>query len=343
MPPPPTRRSLLRAVLLGGAAVVLTGCEPDPVNRRQPAPTTRVVPDDPATWPVDSELLLSVRERLHRTVGTARSVEEPSTALREAISGWETQLERLEDLISSGDVPLPPLAPHDRAAATSAPGASPTTAAGDDGSATTGAGDAAEGTAAPEGPDQRDLARTLRAELPDLVTEISSASTTNLAMLVSIAGHQAASAIRLGAGIGWDPLVGPKGAAAVPLLAVTRPAIFGLEVVAARSRGEERTGYEKVLDEVRALTRQLTSLAGSAAPVAPLGYDLPEPLDEEDERQALARELVRDIAPAALSAASRARGRSAELTDLVRIVAESVAWGRAFDAPPEPFPGMTLP
>lgn len=315
MPPPPTRRSLLRALLLGGAAVVLTGCEPDPVNRRQPAPTTRVVPDDPATWPVDSELLLSVRERLHRTVGTARSVEEPSTALREAISGWETQLERLEDLISSGD----------------------------DGSATTGAGDAAEGTAAPEGPDQRDLARTLRAELPDLVTEISSASTTNLAMLVSIAGHQAASAIRLGAGIGWDPLVGPKGAAAVPLLAVTRPAIFGLEVVAARSRGEERTGYEKVLDEVRALTRQLTSLAGSAAPVAPLGYDLPEPLDEEDERQALARELVRDIAPAALSAASRARGRSAELTDLVRIVAESVAWGRAFDAPPEPFPGMTLP
>jgi hypothetical protein len=176
-----------------------------------------------------------------------------------------------------------------------------------------------------------------------VVRAAATSTPTNLAMLVSLAAQHADSAARLGAPVGWDPLVGPAGAAAVPVLAVTRPAVFGFEVLAARSLDDERARYERILDEVRSLTRQLTTLAGSAAPVAPLGYDLPEPLDTPGQRRALGRALVADIAPAGLHAAERLRGNADELAGAVRIVAESSLWGRELGSTPEPFPGMTLP
>ena len=46
----------------------------------------------------------------------------------------------------------------------------------------------------------------------------------------------------------------------MPLLAALRPAVFGLEVLAARSRGEERADYESVLEEVAARLDELRAV-----------------------------------------------------------------------------------
>ena len=333
MPSSPSRRSVLRLLAAGAAGGLLVGCSEDELPRRGPTPTQQVLPDDPATWPVDSELLLAVREELHATLAAALAVPQPRRRLTEAVGQWRAQLDRLEELVSAGGVPLPDLP------------ALPTDDTGDD---ETEADDAAETT----GPGaskaeveraHRDLAKEVRASLPGLVERCAGASALNLPMLLSLATHRADTARLLGAPVDWQPLTGPEGAAAVPLLSVTRPAIFGLEVVAARSSGEERATYETVLGGLRSITRQLTTLAGPAAPVAPMGYDLPEPLDDEKARKTLARELVMDIPPTALSSADRVLGQAEPLLSIVRVAAESIQWGRVLDARPETFPGMTLP
>ena len=175
--------------------------------------------------------------------------------------------------------------------------------------------------------------------------ELSTATPANLLLLISLAAQHVASADRLGAPVRWDALSGPSGAAAVPVLAATRPAIFGLEVVAARSApgSEERADYEAVLQPLRGLTRQVSTLAGQAAPVAPLGYDLPEPLETSGQRRDLARALVGDIAPAALDAAQRVPGDLAQLTGVVRILSDAAVWTDRLGGDAVPFPGMTLP
>ncbi|MFX0537672.1 hypothetical protein ACQBAT_09865 [Ornithinimicrobium sp. Y1847] len=319
---PTTRRALLRALAAGGAVAVLAGC--DETERRPPAPTSTVVRDDPETWPADSDLLLAARERVHEALIELGHVQGGRNRVARIQPLWTVQRERLEQVLSLGGVPLPTLA------------GSPTDRQGRDEAAATTAPAARE-------IDQIDLGRLLRAALPETIADLAEATPTNLPMLTSLAAQHADAATQFGASPSWEPLVGPEGAAAVPLLAVTRPAIFGLEVVAARSREDERAEYELVLDQIRSLTRQLTTLAGDTAPVPPLGYDLPEPLETEGQRRSLARALVADIAPAALGATERVRGNADQLTGIVRVMAESVLWARTLGSQETPFPGMTLP
>lgn len=342
MPLDPSRRLLLRGLVLAGATVALAGCDDFPENRRS-SPTAGVEPDDPQTWPPDTELLISARQRVHSNLVAAGAVAGAAGRVRQLTRLWSTERSTLEQLIRLGGVPLPELrqapatdAPVDDEAASSS---SPT-----EGAASSPAPDDSSSTSE-EGRKTKplELGRALRHAVPGFIAEIASASPSNLALLTSLVAQQAASAELLGAPVDWSPLVAPEGAAAVPLLAALRPAIFGLEVVAARSRGEERAKYEQVLDGVRAITRHLTTLAGAAAPVAPLGYDLPGPLDTAGQRRDLARALVADIAPAALGTVQRVRGQIDPLSGVVRVVAESVTWARTLGATIAPFPGMTLP
>lgn len=335
-----TRRTLLRAGVVGIASVgLLGGCNGD--RLRTPwSPEPPVSQDDAARRMPDGDLLLSARERLagHRA---ALATVPPGGAgqrrrLRVLGELWQVQQERLEQLLTLGGLPLPDLevqtggAPAgeatDEATGTSAPG---------------GAEDEAGQSGA--GPEPRVVGEQLRADLPVVLDELARSSGTHRAMLVSLAAQHAESARSLGAAVDWPPLVGPSGTAAVPVLARTRPAVFGLEVVAARSRGEERARYESVLDPVRSTTRALTTLAGDAAPLPPLGYDLPEPLGSEDDRLALAQALVRDIPPAVLSVVHRAGSDPEQLRSLVRLVAEGERWADDLRLDPVPFPGMTLP
>lgn len=337
MPPPPSRRSLLRGLVVGGALAVLAGCE-QADGDRLPSPTGAVEPDDPRTWPDDTQLLIAARQRIHGHRQALSRVVDPPGVAADLDRLWATQVDRLEQLVTLGGVPLPALPLPTTAGSDTA---SATTAGGDTASATTAGGDTASATTAALAP--ADVGRSLRGQLPAVVEEVATSTPTNLAMLTSLAAQQAHAAGLLGAPVDWAPLAGPRGAAAVPLLAVTRPAVFGLEVVAARSGADERDAYEAILEEVRSLTRQLTTLAGDAAPVPPLGYDLPEPLETAQQRRALARALVADIAAAGLHTAQRLRGDAGVLVGAVRVVAEATAWRRRLGGDPEPFPGMTLP
>ncbi|WP_141337470.1 DUF4439 domain-containing protein [Ornithinimicrobium kibberense] len=331
MPPTVSRRALLRSGGLVGLAGLLAACDgsegPDSTS-----PTGAVEPDDPTTWPPDTTLLLSARRRVHGYLAALEVVEVPSGRASRLRDAWEAQLETVEQLVTLGGVPLP------------APPTDPVvTAAPDDTARTTAPTDDADRTAGPERPPADRLGQVLRADVTEALRDASTATPTHLAMLVSVAAQHAASAQELGAAVDWPPLAGPRDAAAVALLAALRPAVFGLEVLAARSRGEERADYESVLEEVAGLTRQLTSLAGRAAPVPPLGYDLPEPLADREDRRDLAVRLVADVAPAALTTATRVSGDVAQLTGVARVVAEAVSWDRRLGGRGSPFPGMTAP
>lgn len=324
MPPDrPSRRTLLRGALGIGGLLVLGGCSGERI-RTPWSPTPTVDVDDPQTWPPDTDLLLAARERLHayRTVLTSVNPENGSEERRARAVGrlWDVQQDRVEQILELSGLHL------DDLGEVRSPGPA------EDAAATTGAG----------GPDLTGLGTRVREELTGVVEELTRSTPTNRAMLISLAAQHADAAALFGAEVDWPPLAGPRGTAAVPVIAVTRPAVFGLEVVAARSVGEERELYESVLRPVQSVSRQLTTLAEDAAPVPPLGYDLPEPLDEEQRRE-LARALVLDIPPAVLSVADRAGSDAEQLGSWLRLVATATMWLRMLEVPVVPFPGMTLP
>lgn len=359
MPPTvPSRRAVLRAGLVGVVSVgLLAGCSGDG-TRRSWSPEPPVDEEEAARRVPDGDLLLRARERLAGHRAALSRVRADSAGARSTVLAllglWQVQQERLEQLLELGGLELPALdaevldppeadrAPVDGGSSTTEAAA---TTAAEDGAPTTaapGAGtDAAARTAT--GPAPRTVGERLLEALPEVLDDLARSSTLNRGMLVSLAAQHAESARLLGAPVDWPPLAAPVGAAAVPVLARTRPAVFGLEVVAARSRGEERSTYEAVLGPVRATTRALTTLAGDAAPLPPLGYDLPEPLDDEGQRRTLARELVHDIGPAVLSVVSRAGSDVEQLRSMVRLVAETQHWADLLGVDPRPFPAMTLP
>lgn len=351
----PSRRNLLRGGLLGLAALTVAGCSGGRVRTPwSPDPDT----DDelPANLPPDGELLLLALDRVHRYRTQLGQVGPRSRGQRSAVrhltSVWQVQQERLEQLLTLAGVELPALdevpalAPGstdaESGAATASPGGTGGGARAGTTSSAAGQDDAA-GTSAPPGPDVSVLGERVRTDLPTALAELARSTATNRAVLTSLLAQHAESARLLEAPVAWTPLAGPVGAAAVPVLQVTRPAVFGLEVVAARSGGEERELFESVLGPLRRITRALTTLAQDAAPVPPLGYDLPEPLDDAEARLELARALVHDVAPAALSVVDRAGSDEPQLQSLVRIVAESSQWSRDLGVTGAPFPGMSLP
>lgn len=327
----PSRRAVLDGALgLTGIAGValLAGCSGERTGNVW-STTPPVEAEDRTTRPPDTDLILAARERLHgyRTMLSAARPETGSEERRSRAVGelWATQQDRLEQLIQLSGMTLPALPLDDGAAVTGA--------VADDAAATTSRG----------GPGVAVLAVRIRDDLPAVLDELARSTSTNRPMLTSLAGQHTDAAALFGAPVDWPALAGPTGAAAVPVIAATRPAVFGLEVVAARSVGTERARYESVLQPVQSLTRQLITLAGEAAPVPPLGYDLPEPLDVEEQRMALARALIVDVTPAVLSVTDRAGSDREQLESLLRLVAEATGWARALEVPVVPFPGMTLP
>lgn len=344
----PSRRAVLRAALVGTTSVALLGgCSGERV-RTPWSPEPTVDEAEAARRMPDGDLLLRARERLagHRaSLSTVQAGPAEVRATVVSLAGlWQTQQERIEQLLTLGGIPLPELDVQVRPAGDDAAVTSAGPGGGSDDETATTAPDGPDGAAqTATGPAPRVVGEQVRADLSAVLEDLAGSSTTHRAMLVSLAAQHAASARLLGAPVDWPPLVGPEGTAAVPVLARTRPAVFGLEVVAARSRGEERASYESVLGAARSTTRSLTTLAGDAAPLPPLGYDLPEPVDSEQTRLALARALVRDIAPAVLSVVGRAGSDPEQLGSVVRLVAEAEHWRQELGDDPAPFPGMTLP
>ncbi|MBA2697110.1 MAG: hypothetical protein H0U62_15035, partial [Actinobacteria bacterium] len=178
---------------------------------------------------------------------------------------------------------------------------------------------------------------------PERLRPLSGASAANLPMLVSLHGERAAAALLLGGRISWPTLSRPAGARTVGLLAALRPAVYTLEVVAARASGEERGRFESVLASLGGLTRQVTELAGPAAPAAPLGYGLPEPLSTPAQRARLVTQALQPLPAAVVVGTAGLTGDSAGINGSVRLLAEVTRLGHPFGLPVTGFPGMTVP
>ncbi len=282
-------------------------------------------------------LLLAVLQRTRYVISLGRDLGPgaQSRLLGEAQTAHGQQADVLERLLRAAQVdPGTASNPPDAAASTTA---APRPAD---------AGTTATATATPASRDRRIV--TLRSALADDVTpgqlrSLAGASAANLPMLVSLYAERGAAAMLLGARVPWPPLAGPSGADAIGVLGGLRPAVYALEVAAARSSAAERERYEAALAPLRGLTRQVTELAGAAAPVAPLGYGLPGPLTTRAQRTDLVAQALRPLPAAVVAGTGGLAGDHAALSGSVRLLAEVLRVGHPFGLPVTGFPGMSVP
>lgn len=363
-----TRRSVLAALGVGlGAA--LAGCDGDPGAQDPPPAPGPNQPDETspppsAAAPPDTDALLLALTRSRELAAACASITGASRGrrrLQEQVQDTlDGQVAILENVLTAGGVALPDPAPTDGAGQTSAPpatgdGAASTTSGdsagstnGGDGAEHTNAGDEASST---QGPDEeelaaaalRDLARDLHQDVsPEALLSLTQLSAANLPMLLSLTSSRGACAQVLGEVPPWGDLTGPTGAAANELLTAYRPAVYGFEVLAARSREEERTAYEEVLTPLREVTRQITALAAEAAAPAPLGYGLPPLTGKAADREELAMDLLAALPPAIMGQTAAFTGDQPSIAGSVRLLAEASALAQPWISL-RAFPGMRAP
>ncbi|USQ78555.1 hypothetical protein NF556_13025 [Ornithinimicrobium faecis] len=367
-----TRRSVL-AVIGVGLGAALAGCdsgEEPTVSTATPGPEQ---PEDPAdlsdpeetdapapATAADSAALVLALERTRALATRCQQIRgatgghlKTQQQVQEAL---DLQARVLTDVLEAGSValPEPSTAPTgdasagDGAASTGAPG-DQSTSTSDQSGATAGPGgdgDTATATMPPAERAAADLRALGKACLEDVapaaLTSLSEVSAENLPMLLSIAGQRGATAHLLGHQPRWEELSGPTGDPAAAVLDAYRPAVYGFEVLAARASGDERTAYESVLTSLRAVTRQLTQLAGDAASPAPLGYGLPGGTAGQEGRAALASDLLAVLPPTIMGPTAGFAGDPASVAGAVRLLAESVRLAQPW-RPLTGFPGMQVP
>lgn len=366
-----SRRSVLGLCGVGvltvvGACSDDSGSAPDADGASSEGAATAGPSDAPGPAPApetaDAALLVAAFDRSRVLVLRSEAVEEPERLVREALAAHTEQVRVLRAILEDAGITLPPAPelPEPAGDATTTP--TSTAAPPDDSAATTARpGDRGDGVRRTETPRQRrarekeERVARVRAQLdalaaeaakdvtPEALADLATASPTNLALLTAIAGQRGALAMRLGDGPRWPDLAGPTGQVAVDLLEAFRPAVYGFEVLAARTAGAHREQYEGALVPLRRLTRSLTELAGDDAPPAPLGYGLPDDLDSPRGRTRLAEDLLAVLFPAVMSAADDHTGDPEAVAGTVRLIAEVGALGRAWDLAVTGFPGMDVP
>lgn len=364
-----SRRAAL-AVLGVGLGTALVACDSarngtDPTANPGPGPSGTVGQgnDEPAATAAevpDSAALLAALARAEELAANSRAI----TGARGALERVHQQVQRaldeqarvLADVLRAGGVQVPqtqvpsPIAtpgPGDSATQTGAGATGDSAAqtspgAAGDSTTQTGAG-TAEAQAAQAGAQLTKLGRACRDDVsPTALAALGEISAANLPMLLSIAGQRGATAQVLATAPDWPPLDGPTGSACVASLAAFREAVYGFEVLAARSADEERKRYADVLGQLRLLTRELTSLAGPAAPPAPLGYGLPGPLGNQEARADLAGSLMAALPQTLLAPSGGFAGDPVATSGTVRLLADAVRLGRHW-TPITAFPGLALP
>ena len=129
--------------------------------------------------------------------------------------------------------------------------------------------------------------------------------------------------------------------AALALIVAAREAAYGLEVVAARTRGKVADRAKDSLQQVRGAVLRLEAMLGAQAPASPTAYLLPLAVTDDDTGRRLAKhltgallEVVGSALPAATAEAGQARAAVGWLAEVARLDAR---WG----APWTPFPGLT--
>ncbi len=201
------------------------------------------------------------------------------------------------------------------------------------------------GTRTAVAPQAADLAQLLSRQSSGAVVadELATVSAANIATLMSLHGSRRACVEVLSEQPRSPTLSGPAGAGAITALAGLRQCQYGLEVLAARADDSEQATYLQALGRLRSPTQQLTELAGSAAPAAPLGYGIPSDITTVRQRRALAQQLLRAAAEAVIAGSSARSGDAAAIEGTVALMSVVTAVGESVGVPLSGFPGMTVP
>ncbi len=323
-------------------ATLLSACS-DTGTNATPRPSDGVeataVSDDALLAPVaDAEVLLATLEQTREVLGTCSVVATTASRRLTRICGViQEQHDVLVRLIEAGG-----LQAGDDSTATSAPGDE---AASTEDTNEAQASAAAKAKAEAEAEAELTVAAVLAKQSTgkDIVATIVSVSPTNLPTLMALHGQRAAAAEILGASVKWPDVEGPLGAGAITVLAGLRQAVYGFEVLVARSTEKEREAYKEALIPLREASRTVTELAGTAAPVAPLGYGLPSDVVDQEERRQLATDLLTALPQAVIAGSAARAGDEDAIVGTLRLVSLSVRLGTSFRVPTDPFPGLTVP
>ncbi|AKU16473.1 DUF4439 domain-containing protein [Luteipulveratus mongoliensis] len=172
------------------------------------------------------------------------------------------------------------------------------------------------------------------------VADIARASTTYVPMLAAVLASRGAAGQSLGQAPVW-PAARMPSALAVSLLAAVRPAVYGFEMIAARTPSKERKPVRATLKQLYAARSSLEAAAGAAAPPAQLTYQLPFAITDASSRSRLAQELLTAMVTTAAGQAAGVRGRPADLSGLLDVWSTAIALSWTWGVAPTAFPGLT--
>lgn len=314
MPASWSRRSLLVA-LAAGSVTALSGCR---VQLEEGAPQIPLVP---VRAPMkDEKVLMAVLRRTVSLSSRAKAVGGPPTSMAGRLGAVHAkQAEVIASLLRDGGVPE------------SLIGGSPTTSN-------------PTATAAPastKGPSPGPVAALATAEGSSM-SDISAAGLSNahVALIGSLLAQRAAAVTLLGGAAAPVVPSGLKGAEAVPLLAATRAAVYGFEVIAAQVDGTDRALAMSTLESLETRASMLQTAVGSSTP-RPLGYELPFPITDTRSAQRLARHLLMALLTSHAAALGPATGNVNALATLVQWLGATEAVASRWGAPLAAFPGLT--
>lgn len=196
---------------------------------------------------------------------------------------------------------------------------------------------------APAAATQQSLATNEAATATAALADLTSVSTANREILVSVAAACGAASEELGTPMTWSGGNPLPAAAAVDLLADTRSAAWAFQVVAAQTSADTRSAALSAYQSLAARAAELSMMAGSAAPEPPLGYALPFPVTSAEAAARLATEVTARLVDTSLGPLALVAQGSSALATLVRLQVAAVSLARGWGVSPGPFPGMTYP
>ncbi|NNG40366.1 DUF4439 domain-containing protein [Flexivirga sp. ID2601S] len=173
------------------------------------------------------------------------------------------------------------------------------------------------------------------------LASVASVTASNLPMAVAVVVSQAAACRVLGKPAQFAGRVLPEQKVLLGVLPSLRTATYGFEVLAAKTPVKDRKDAAAALKIIAATRAAWEAAAGTAAPVEPPGYALPVQPTTPDNRRALARRLLTDVASAAASQVTDVRGRAPQLGGLAQVWSDAVGLAWQWGVAPTAFPRLS--
>ena len=288
--------------------------------------------DDAPTLPLiqrksvpDEAVLVDLVRRTTALAQAAGRVPNPNDAVSRLATIHQTQADVLRSRLTTAGVPNHVI-DGSTASATTASTTAPTAA-----------------VSAPPQTTPQDVAAAETALVAAVLPALPTVTAANRAVVASVVASCGAAAELLGATVPWpaaDPL---PPAAAVPLLDGTRSAAYAFQVVAAQTGGDQRAVAEGTHTDLDSRATELAGMAGSSAPVGPLGYALPYPVTAPDVASRLAGQVLTTLVAGGLAPLATLPEGSTATTTLVRLLVDAQRLGRTWGVAPVPFPGQAYP